>query len=403
MYIIRKDFLLSIVIPTKNREKYALATVEQILSIKDERIQIVVQDNSDTLVLFELLKNKIDNTRVKYNHTKGIVSFVNNFNLAVDQADGEYLCMIGDDDGILPQIVEVANWAKYNDIDAIKPELNVVYFWPDSGARRDKADNGFLSIKKPTTAVNLCTPEKEVKKLMKQGAQDYLNLDLVKLYHGLVKRECLENIKRKVGRYFSGLSPDIYISVALSLTIEKMVKLDFPLTISGICNKSGSSDSATGKHTGELSDAPHFRGHENYNWSELVPPFYSVNTIWADSALAAVHDLDRKDLEEIFNIEYLTINSLLKFPEFKETVLEFYKDYYKIEKKISIIKSWTFLEHVLFKAIRKIKRKIYRDEKGNFNTNNVKNILEASLIAQKKLLLENISTEEIIDSLNGLK
>ena len=44
----KNNFLLSVVIPTKNRENYASATVEQILNINDDRIQVVIQDNSDT-------------------------------------------------------------------------------------------------------------------------------------------------------------------------------------------------------------------------------------------------------------------------------------------------------------------------------------------------------------------
>ena len=40
-------YLLSVVIPTRNRQKYAIDSILQIQRVTDERVQIVVQDNSD--------------------------------------------------------------------------------------------------------------------------------------------------------------------------------------------------------------------------------------------------------------------------------------------------------------------------------------------------------------------
>ncbi|MFD0826420.1 glycosyltransferase family 2 protein [Neobacillus sp. M.A.Huq-85] len=397
----KKNFLLSVVIPTKNREKYASATVEQILNFNDDRIQIVIQDNSDTRVLSDLLIKYKNDIRLKYNYTKGIISFVENFNLAVNQADGEYLCIIGDDDGIVPQIIEAVLWAKNNNIDAIKPELNAVYFWPNSEALSTREDDGYLSINKITTNAKICNPYYEVEKLLKQGAQHYLSLDLVKLYHGIVRRDCLDDIKKVTGRYFGGLSPDIYMSVALSLTVNKMVKIDFPLTISGICNKSGSSDSATGRHTGRLEDAPHFRGHLNYDWSALVPQFYSVDTIWADSALAAIRDLKRSDLIKKFNVEFLTINCLLKYPQFKQAIIMNYKNYF--HKNIFLVTTGigAFFKYLFKGFFKKILRKVSGKQSDYYRINGIENILVADETLQRRFKEIGIDTRTMLKSLNN--
>ncbi|ALC89198.1 hypothetical protein AM500_04895 [Bacillus sp. FJAT-18017] len=395
-----KKFLLSVVIPTKNREKYASATVKQILDINDDRIQVVIQDNSDTHVLSELLDNYSEDNRLKYNYTPGTVSFVENFNLAVSQADGEYLCIIGDDDGIVPQIIDVVMWAKKNNIDAIKPELNAVYFWPNSEALKNKLDNGYLNISKITAKAELCKPHIEIEKLLKQGAQQYLSLDMVKLYHGIVKRDCLDEIKKVTGKYFGGLSPDIYMSVALSLTVNKMVKIDFPLTISGICNKSGSSDSATGKHTGNLEDAPHFRGHSEYHWSELVPRFYSVETIWADSALAAIHDLNRIDLINKFNVEFLALNCVLKYPQFKDKIIQSYSSYSK-RTHISLVKRLEIYVYRLKSFFKKVKRKLGNRKSDYYRVSGIENILIANETLQKRLIMIEIDKNKVINSLES--
>lgn len=40
------------------------------------------------------------------------ISSIDNFNQAMDLTTGDYVILIGDDDSILPKIVEIAHWAK---------------------------------------------------------------------------------------------------------------------------------------------------------------------------------------------------------------------------------------------------------------------------------------------------
>jgi hypothetical protein len=240
----------------------------------------------------------------------------------------------------------------------------------------------------------------DVVKLLQQGGQQYLSLDLVKLYHGIVKKECMEDIKSLTGKYFGGLSPDIYIATALSLTIDKLVVIDWPLTISGICNKSGSADSATGRHTGKLEDAPHFRGHERYEWSELVPRFYSVETIWADSVIAAINDLNKSELLNEFNVAALTSCCQKKYYSFNNIIMENYYNWLqktgkariKLESVNAIKLSTDFLKRV----IRRLKRK-----KGDIaRINKIPNVIEAGKVLQQRfdeIGIDNKSIKRALD------
>ena len=94
-------------------------------------------------------------------------------------------------------------------------------------------DNGRLEIKKLSLKIKKYSTIGEVEKLMKTGAQNYMELNLPKLYHGIVKRKYLNLIKEKTGNFIGGLSPDIYLAVALSTLIKKIIKIDYPLTIFG--------------------------------------------------------------------------------------------------------------------------------------------------------------------------
>ena len=318
-----REFIVSVVIPTRNRAEYAFGAVKQVLSSGDADLQLVVQDNSDDDSLSRMCAPYLADPRLTYNHCPEKLSFVDNFSEGVALAEGEYVCLLGDDDGINPELLEVARWASRSDVRAVKPGLQVLYLWPGASLPGE-ADDGQLIVHTISQDVHQQNTDAELVKLVRRGGQDYLDLDLAKLYHGLVRRDALEQVKSVTGRYFGGLSPDIYAAVALSTVIDKVVCLDYPLTISGICRKSGSADSATGRHTGKLSDAPHFVGHESYEWSSDVPQFYSVETIWADSSLAAIREMNRPELLAAFKPEALAAYCLHRHPEFRGLIQDHY-------------------------------------------------------------------------------
>ena len=316
------EYLLSIIIPTKNRQYYCLNSVNQILDCYGDEVEIVVQDNSDDPSLESQIK-KLKRDNVIYHYQGGVLSFVDNFDMAIQLASGRYLMLIGDDDGITSLALRVTKWAEQNGISSIKPSLSFVYFWPGSQVFKED-DNGVLNIYTYDGEVHECNPKKGVTDLLKKSCQNYLDSDLIKLYHGIVRRDLLDAIKEKMGRYVGGLSPDIYLSVALSLIFDgRAVSVNVPLSISGICTGSGSSQSATGEHTGKLEDAPHFRGHNKYDWDSRIPRFYSVETIWGDSAMAAIKDID-PDYEIYYKPETLTYRCLRKYPKFKDEIMDSY-------------------------------------------------------------------------------
>lgn len=125
--------LLSIVIPTRNRQVYCLAAVQQIVKLNLPSVEIVVQDNSDNDYLsYSLNTPQMNAVHVRYTYEPGELSFVDNFSHGIENSCGEYVCMIGDDDGVLPSIHEVADYASRNNLDAVIPALNSVYFWPNN-------------------------------------------------------------------------------------------------------------------------------------------------------------------------------------------------------------------------------------------------------------------------------
>ena len=276
---------LSVVIPTRNRQFYCLESVKHICSLGLNNLEVVIYDNSDDISLNDDISS-IDpkGISILYFYDEEEISFSENFKRAINKASNEFICVIGDDDTVLENIMDVVSYMKSNKIESIISSNPINFSWP--GANTEKGTLSLLNYKGRVQKIN---NKKGLFSLIENSFQDY-NKPLPRLYHGIVKKSKLDEIKRQGLHVFGGISPDIYSTIILSLYIKKNYVLDFPFTIAGACPGSGSSDSSKGKHCGELKDAPHFKGIKNYKWPEILPKYYSVETVWAEAALQAFKD-----------------------------------------------------------------------------------------------------------------
>ena len=303
------SILLSILIATKNRATYCASAIQSILEMDCPDLELVIQDNSDDYKLFDYIKSNVRDKRLKYNYTPPPFSSIDNFNAALEIASGEYVCMIGDDDGINPEIIEVVRWAKLNNIEAVTGNIAANYRWLGTGTKNtffSDLSGASLTILQFSCRVKNYYPDQSLIRLLKNGATNYSLYDLPKFYHGVVKKECFEKIRCIAGNYLGGLSPDIYSAVALSCVISKAVSIDYPLTIPGVCGQSTSvSEGEQKSHSLNIVDAPHFRDRGNYEWSKDIPPIYCGQTIWADTAIHALCDMQRYDLLRYISLQKL--------------------------------------------------------------------------------------------------
>lgn len=304
-----KQPLLSIAIPTRNRQKYCISAIEDILSHEYTNFEICVHDNSDNDQIAQYLLNRTYDSRLKYCYFPERLGSVSNMNKVISMTSGKYLIMIGDDDSILPELFKTVEWADLNGVDSICPKPMVDYFWPNS---HPDYDCGLLKIPIFTGKIEKVDINKQIGKLLSKGLIQYLVYYLPKVYHGIISRDLMNDIKIMTGHYFGGLSPDIYSSIALSSLVKNHYVIDYPISIAGICNKSSSSESIRNGHSGNLSSAPHFILRGEYHWDKMIPAYYSVETIWAESALKAFEEMGLADLRRKFNFNYFAAFALLR-------------------------------------------------------------------------------------------
>ena len=99
-----RDYLFSICIPTWNRSNYLEGLLQTIYTdiANDNDFQIVIGDNNSDLSTYKVVEPFLDKLRIKYIRQDENIGFGGNLISTLDQANGEYCIIIGDDDIFRP-------------------------------------------------------------------------------------------------------------------------------------------------------------------------------------------------------------------------------------------------------------------------------------------------------------
>ena len=367
--------LLSIAIPTRNRQKYCIEAIKHILSYNNQDFELVVHDHSDTREVEKFVSTLTDN-RLKYIYTEEPLSSVQNMSSSIEMTNGEYICMIGDDDTVLSTIFKWARYMKENDVDSICPGYRPEYFWPNE----ETGNTGTLKLVqyKGMKEVEKVNPIVRLEKLFEGGVIDFPEYGLPRVYHGLVKKEVLEKIYQKIGSYFGGLSPDIYSAVSLTALVKNHIVIKETISILGACPLSTTSKGRTNSDDGKFENTPHLKNNEDYEWDALIPKYYCGEAIWAETAITATKDFDLMGVLKKFNRKLFNNITLSENRHIKDIVMEAY--FVNINKENNRINRflYSFTSHMYqgFFFTKRAYKKVFL--KSTHIHENVKNIALAA-------------------------
>ena len=371
--------IISIVVATKDRYVYLFKLIEYFRnSISSDDIEFVIQDNTlNNLEIIQFLKINQDQ-RIKYFHYPKWISMSDNFDKGIYNSTGDYVTLIGDDDGFLPWIVDLCFWLKNENIDAVvtkKPH----YIWSDIGANIWlKGTDGQLTYHKHNLNVEEISLLNQRKLVLKNAAVSMEKLPRV--YHGIVSRKKMDNLREKCGNFFPGGSPDMANAIALLEFISNPVYLNFPVIITGNGYNSAGGQGIRGKHHGEIKSKTFLPKNASENWESKVPHYWSGGTIYAESAIKAFTSSGRKDLVEKFNYNYLYAHCLVFDRLYLKDIFE------KIKKEIQnqplslFIILFYFIKIFFVRANTFIKNFIYN--KLNLSNSDIKNFETINLASE---------------------
>lgn len=331
--------LVSVVIPTHNRAKYAFSCIVSLLRINSEKMEVVVSDTSTTDELKNLLATldiNLFKTRFIYFKPDRLLDMTGNHNSAVARALGQYICLIGDDDTVTHELIDAAEWAKKNNVDCLSPNVVSNYAWPDFRSLSFGA--GHSSRLYLPQRIGSLTRVEGVTALASALANAGQGTDgLPKLYHGLVRREVLEEMRGHSGDYFHGSSPDVSMAVCLAYWLANRRRyfytIDYPLTIPGASGASNTGRSAMNTHKGKLSSEKQTSGFVSSGWPSGVPKFFSVETVWAHACLSTLSAMGATDELHNYNYTLLLASCFNAHPEFRDEINDALK---KAAEKVDI-------------------------------------------------------------------
>ena len=283
--MMEKIVTISIVVATKDHYDTLFDCIESLLINYDcDEIEIVVSDNSVRPRIEDFLARFGDRRNIQYFHDPKPVSQSENYENGVARARGEFITMIGDDDGIAGGLFAIASWMELRDLDAFFPGF-AHYLWPGVSSRLSANNPDGRLVIRSWSAPRLIDPLCQRQAVLAKGCTSLE--ELPRLYYGLIRKRCLDLVRAQAGVCFPGPSPDMANAYALSFAVRSMAVAYIPVFIAGNSRQSNAGLGLRGKHVGEISDQTFLPKNTTNQWNPLIPFFWSGPTIWCQSAYAA--------------------------------------------------------------------------------------------------------------------
>jgi Glycosyl transferase family 2 len=289
-----RAILLSIAIPTKNRQHYLINLIDELLRSERQDFEIIIQDNSDDdqLAAYVAAKNDV---RLHYAYRGEWISVVDNCDAAVRACSGHFVCMLGDDDGImLDESLAVLAEAKAAGDDAIICDL-LLYTWPDISHRLFTNFGGRLFLRRHSAYTNRRTVLERARSVVSRyGAMGLEGLPCV--YQGFVSRAVLRAVEYQTGSHFPGPSPDMANAIGIATLLKRSRAVPSVLIISGHSRKSGAGQGTMKEHRGSIANQRHLPADTVATWYPEIPFYWSGPTIYAQSLRRAVERMGTMEL-----------------------------------------------------------------------------------------------------------
>lgn len=286
--------LVTIVIPTHNRQHYAAAAAAKVVEAMPSA-QVVVSDTSGD----DRLRAMLPVGGVDYVRPGRPMDVVSHFEWALEHARGRYVMFLGDDDCVGPGLAEVAAWADRNGVDAVLSygaTFLANYFWP--GVRSRYYAGGYesrLFVHPFTGEARPIDTQRALREVLRDLGRGLG--DMPRIYHGLVSAELIGRVRDRFGSLFGGVSPDIYSATLLSETARNAWRVDYPFCLPGGSPASTAGTGAAGTDLTSLKENPHTAAFDDLRWDPLLPAFYAPYMVWAYSLKKAADRLERSELQ----------------------------------------------------------------------------------------------------------
>lgn len=395
--------ILSIVVPTKNRYDTLVPLIHGILQWDSTNFELLIHDNSDVPDLFSSLGDYSKDSRLTYIHTYDSLSMSDNCSRGIENAKGEYICFLGDDDGVVESVLQLCEWMASHSVDTANFR-KASYVWPSlqSVLTDKKSSSGNLTIYDISNKLTLIDrPQHVLEQFLSKGLS--INYAGPVPYHGITKRTIFNKTKDLTGTCFPAPTPDISGLVSAGLNSRKHAFVPMPLVFSGHSLKSAGGLGRRGMHVGEIADIKSLPKNSSETWSKELPHFWSTITVNAESALKTLSALKAERQLDIININRILASCWLYTPTFRARIIKHIRSLSK-QKQYGITMGRVGLalcQLISERAVNSLKRRFVSGNiKSAVFTENCDDINQAASLINKAIMssinnapLEFIATE----------
>lgn len=228
----------SVLLPTRNRLDLLKRAIETVRRQDYDNWEIVISDNCSEEDVCGYISS-LNDFRIKYFRTESFVPVTDNWNNALEKSEGDYVIMLGDDDGLMKGYFSTlsALISKFDSPDFIYTNAflyaypGVMPTAPEGFLRTYSARAIFQSAKEP-----FWLDKKTAKDLVAQSLNFRVMFDY-NMQFSLVSRRLIQSMSQS-GRFYQSPYPDYYASNAILLKAQRGLIMPQPLVTIGISPKS---------------------------------------------------------------------------------------------------------------------------------------------------------------------
>jgi glycosyltransferase involved in cell wall biosynthesis len=229
----------TILIPTRDRLDLLLASIRTVQKQTYHNWEVIVSDNSSESSAEDSIV-KVNDARIRYFKTDGVLPVTDNWNNALKYSTGDYILMLGDDDGLLSNYLSRANDIINSNIDVeLIYHCALLFAYPGA---LETEPNGYLrsyqnrKIYKSRTAPFQLLPS-EAKSLALASLDFQMKFDY-NMQFFLVKNSLIQKIVQSKENFYKSPYPDYFAANLLMMRANRIMIDPIPSIVIGISKKS---------------------------------------------------------------------------------------------------------------------------------------------------------------------
>ena len=262
----------SVCIPAYRNPATLEACLRTVLDQPGDDYEIVVSDDQGPPGIRALVERLAQPDRIRYLRTPQRLGLRGNFEHCVTHSRGRYVTILGDDDGLCRNALDVARTL----LASAQPDVFFwfphIYWWPDALLPHKR---WMVYVRAYAQKARLVNAREYVDRFYDDPRNLWLFERLPSIYNGFVCRDLLERIRHRIGGYFYDEVADVSSGIVNGIMATSAALVERPLSIRGL---SGSSSGVAfrSKEAGRPLSDDFLRGMH----TPCVRPNWASRQLW---------------------------------------------------------------------------------------------------------------------------